>query len=61
MLTDRVMKENTAVAANAISLAVAVIKQMEGGFIGNVDEESIAEVVATEYQNEIINRRAKDA
>lgn len=61
MLSENIQKQNVSVAANAISLGVAVIQQMEGGFIGKVDEQSVAEVIAAEYHNELINRRAKDA
>lgn len=61
MIINENLKNNSLCAAAAVDATVKVITAMSGGKIGGVDKETIAQVAATEINNQIINRGSNNA
>lgn len=61
MLTDQIRKQNATVAVAAIDLVCQTMQKMEGGYLGKIDMESVAQIAAVEYNQELINRREHNA
>lgn len=61
MLVEKKRKQNAIVAACAVDLGLKTLMNLQGGQLGKIDAELMAQIISTELTNELINRRQHNA
>jgi hypothetical protein len=61
MFQKEVRRQNAVITSAAVDLGVAIVKHLQGGALGNVNEEEVAEIISSEINNEVVNRRENNA